>query len=393
MFGRPVLWGLQAATLGARAVVGLRASAARRPPPPVPGAKMRVLLVAQYPGRFAGTKYRLAKWGDRLRAAGHEVRLALPMPDRHSVRLSNDWSLRARTEFHLRLLAARTRTVWRAEGYDVAVIHMNSMPFWEYGDPFIAMALKRMVGRVLLDLDDLPVFAGEDEVRPRVRTLASVVDGLLVGNGQILKHLPERPAWFVPTCIDPQEWPVPDRSSRRGPPILGWVGTAGNLAHLRPLAPALAEVCRRHGATVRVISSEPPDLPGVPVEFVRWSAEREVEDLLPIDVGLAPLSDGPRQRCKCGLKALQYMAAGIPVVAGPVGALREIVEDTGAGFLASTTVEWVAALDALLGDPVRRREMGASGRRRVEERYSFAANHAEFLAALWGRPANAAVAG
>ena len=342
--------------------------------------------MAQYPSRFAGTKYRLTKWGDRLRAAGHEVRLALPMADAHSERLSNDWSLGARAEYHLRLLAARTASVWGSGGFDVAVIHMNSMPFWEYGDPFIATALKKMVGRVLLDLDDLPVFAGEGEVRPKIRDLASIVDGLIVGNWQILPHLPTRPAWFVPTCIDPDEWPVPDRSGGNGPPLLGWVGTPGNLRNLEPLAPALAEVCRKHGARVRIICSRPPELPGVPMEFVRWTAEREVEDLLPVDIGLAPLEDGPAQRCKCGLKALQYMAAGAPVIASPVGALREIVEDTGGGILADTPDEWRGALDRLLSDPAGRRSMGAAGRRRVEESYSFAVHEPDFMTAIRGLP-------
>ena len=56
MLGRPVLWGLQAATLAVRGIVGLRTAFATRPVPPAPGAKLRVLLLAQYPSKFAGTK-------------------------------------------------------------------------------------------------------------------------------------------------------------------------------------------------------------------------------------------------------------------------------------------------------------------------------------------------
>jgi glycosyltransferase involved in cell wall biosynthesis len=166
--------------------------------------------------------------------------------------------------------------------------------------------------------------------------------------------------------------------------VLGWVGTTGALAHLQALAPVLGDVCSRHGARLRVVCDRPPGLPGVPVDFVPWSPEREVQDLLPIDVGLAPLADGPAARCKCGLKALQYMAAGAPVVAAPVGALAEIVEDGVTGLHAGGAAAWTAALDGLLGDRDLRLRLGAEARRRVASRWSFDVHAARFEAALRG---------
>jgi len=384
--GRAVLLGLQAATLAARGALGFRAATAPRPGPvPAEGA-LRILMLAQSPTRHAGTKYRLTKWADRLRKMGHLVRVVPPIPDTHAERLSNDWSRIARAEYHLRLLVARTMAVWSAPGYDVAVIHINDLPFWEYGSPFVAQALRRMVGRVLLDLDDLPTISGEDSVRPRVCKLVRTVDGLIVGNRRLLDQLPPRPSWFVPTCIDPDEWPSRERLAPEEQPLLGWVGTPGNLANLEPLAPVLAEVCRRHGARVRVICSVRPKLPGVPVEFVQWSAEREVDDLLPLAVGLSPLEDGVKRRCKCALKALQYMAAGIPVVASPVGANADVVQDGVTGFHAADVEAWGRGLDALLSDPARRGEMGRKGRQAVEARWSFETHQRAYLAALRGLP-------
>jgi glycosyltransferase involved in cell wall biosynthesis len=306
------------------------------------------------------------------------VELALTMPEHHALRLANDWSAPARTEFHLRMLLARLATVNRAGGFHVAVIHVNDLPFWDHGSPFIAEAVRRSAGRLVLDLDDLPLVSGQPELGPKARALAAVADGLTLGNRALAEQYPGRPWWWVPTCIEPAEWPVPDRAARTGPPVLGWVGTPGNLTNLEPLAPVLAELCERYGTKVRVVCSQPAELPGVPQEFVRWTAAREQSDLEPMDIGLAPLLDAPLQRHKCGLKALQYMASGMPVVASPVGALRDIVVDGESGLLASSAGEWRQRLERLIGDDELRLRLGAQARRCVEERWSFAAHESSF---------------
>ncbi len=381
---RVLFGGMLAATAASRAAVALRTLGARPPGPPPAEGPLRVLFVAHHPLRTAGTKYRLSLWADRLCGAGHDVRLALPVRSGRAERLYHGWSPAQRAEYHVRLLLNRVGTVWRGGGFDVAVLHLSDLPHWEYGAPFVASALRRLCGRVLLDLDDLPVVRGEQEAGRKLRDLVAVVDGLIVGSEAVTGHFPGKPAWHVPTCVEPSEWPVPDRAARTGAPILGWVGTSGNLPHLEALAGVLSDVCREHGARVRVVCDRPADLPGVPVDFVPWTFDGEVADLLPLDVGLAPLDDTPITRCKCGLKALQYMAAGCPVVASPVGALGRIVEAGSSGFPANAEEEWRTALSALLARRGDRLRMGEAARASVERRWSFAAHEERFVAALRG---------
>jgi glycosyltransferase involved in cell wall biosynthesis len=88
------------------------------------------------------------------------------------------------------------------------------------------------------------------------------------------------------------------------------------------------------------------------------------------DIGIMPLPDAPWERGKCGYKLIQYMACGLPVVASPVGANVEIVENGVNGELAGTSLEWEQALERLVGDAVLRGRMGRAGRRRVEAHYS-----------------------
>lgn len=79
------------------------------------------------------------------------------------------------------------------------------------------------------------------------------------------------------------------------------------------------------------------------------------------------MTDDPWARGKCGLKVLQYMAAGLPVVASPVGANKHIVVDGVTGFLAREPEEWVEALSRLEADTelaaAWEKRAGSSGRR------------------------------
>ena len=60
---------------------------------------------------------------------------------------------------------------------------------------------------------------------------------------------------------------------------------------------------------------------------------------------------------ECGLKVLQYMAAGLPVVANPVGVHPEMIEHGHTGFLAGQGDD-ADALTVLAADPELHRAMG-----------------------------------
>ena len=81
---------------------------------------------------------------------------------------------------------------------------------------------------------------------------------------------------------------------------------------------------QQHPFVLRVSGAgEPLDVPGVTTEQPEWTLDGEVELFNTCDVGIYPLADDEWSRGKCGFKAIEFMACGVPVVAAAVGVNRE----------------------------------------------------------------------
>ena len=152
---------------------------------------------------------------------------------------------------------------------------------------------------------------------------------------------------------------------------MGWIGSPTTFQYLESIKDVLADVSERHPFTLKVSGAgRAVDFPGVDVKVAPWSMADEVGLFNSCDVGVYPLSDDDWSRGKCGFKAIQFMACGVPVVAAAVGVNREIINHGVNSMLATTRDEWVAHLSRLLTDAALRRQMSAAGRTTIEEKYS-----------------------
>jgi hypothetical protein len=256
--------------------------------------------------------------------------------------------------------------------YDAMLVQRG---LYVMGPGLIVRALGRFAGRLVLDLDDA-VF----ELRPSLaakgraarwlygpqQTLALIdrADALVVSTPALAEMLPDgarRPS-VLPTVPDPEDYPIVEQRDER-PVVVGWAGTVGGLGYLDPLAPVFERLERDGLAQLEVVCSEPWRYPA---RFRRWRLEDETTLFADFGIGIMPLPDTPYTRAKAGFKLLQYMAAGLPVVASPLGVNRDLVERAGAGLLADRPREWEEALRELATKPELRREMGARGRAFVE---------------------------
>ena len=173
---------------------------------------------------------------------------------------------------------------------------------------------------------------------------------------------------YIPTVIDLDRYSIKDRMNTDAFKI-GWIGSPKTAKYLNLVKPAISHLYNKGNISLSLVGSGRLELDDVPIKILKWSEETEVSDIQNFDVGIMPLPDNPWERGKCGYKLIQYMACGKPVVASPVGANTEIVEQGINGFLAGSTEAWQEALTILRNNPDLREKMGLAGRKIVEKKY------------------------
>ncbi len=272
------------------------------------------------------------------------------------------------------LAADAARLLASAGWADVVVLQRPNQP------RMVLDGLARRNPHLLVDFDDAlwvtstgePSGAYGERLAHAVGLAKHVTPGSEYLAEWVREQSPETPVSVLRPSVDLDRWPR-HRPGTHSLPRLGWIGTPGNLKDFGPSAlAAVRHVLASDAATVRLISSGAPALEGVPAEVHSWSVEDEGRSVSSLDIGLMPLVDDERSRGRCGYKAIQYLASGVPVVASPVGAATEIVSHRRTGLLASSSAEWRSALAELVADEGRRHAMGAAGRRWVEREASLA---------------------
>lgn len=175
---------------------------------------------------------------------------------------------------------------------------------------------------------------------------------------------------IIPTTIDTVKYSYHEKVETPDTLTIGWSGSHSTVQHLDTVREHLQQLAKEKAFRLRVIGTPEYKLDGVDVEAINWRSESEIDDLRKIDIGIMPLPDDQWSQGKCGLKALQYMALGIPTICSPVGVNSSIIQDGVNGYLADDKLEWIEKLKLLIDSPELRKKIGSAGRKTVEEHYS-----------------------
>lgn len=339
-------------------------------------------------GVAPGQRLKYEQYFDYLRASGFDIDVS-PFQTRAlwSI-LYKRGHLLTKVLWVLYGYATRTRDMLRIPTYDGVFVFLLVTPL---GPPVFERVCRFLAKKMVYDIDDL-VFLNRT-------SKANRIVAPLKGSGKYFYLM--KCADHVITCT-PYLDEVVRKHNRRTTDIsstintdiyhpktvyandhrlvLGWSGSHSTSPYLSLLQGALRTL-KALGVDflLLVIGDAGFRMRGVDVEAVPWVEATEVRDLSRIDIGLYPLPDEQWVYGKSGLKALQYMALGIPTVATAIGANFRVIEDGVSGYLVKSEADWVGRLQDLAQDPGLRRRIGCAARRRVEERFSVKANRDTYL--------------
>ena len=173
----------------------------------------------------------------------------------------------------------------------------------------------------------------------------------------------------TPSSIEPLPRPREPASSTR-PLVVGWMGSASTGQNLQMIAEALIAVQLEYDVDFEFVGSGNVQIEGLSYTISNWSSDGEVAALRRFDVGLAPMPDTPWNHWKFSLKVAQYMGAGIPVVATPIGDIPNQVREGLSGYLATDTDQWRDRLIRLVTDSSARSQMSLQAWTLATQEYS-----------------------
>lgn len=339
---------------------------------------MRVLaLVPSLLDTSPGQRYRLEQWEPLLRERGVEITYEpFESEQLHSL-LYKPGMLGHKLQLVTSALTRRLSTVRKARDFDVVYVFREAALL---GPPIFERLIHQSGVPIVFDFDDAIFVSYRSpsngylsylKFAGKTKTICRIASHVMVGNPYLADYARQvnEHVTIIPTTIDTDKY-RPVRRAESTEPVIGWTGSFSTVQHLDTLRSALQKLALRQKFRLRVIGTPQYRIPGVEVESMNWRSDTELADLSGIDIGVMPLPNDAWSKGKCGLKALQFMALGIPTVCSPVGVNTDIIQHNENGMLANSEDEWVEKLSQLIQSKETRERLGQAGRVTVEESYS-----------------------
>lgn len=350
--------------------------------------RKKMLVLCPFPqGVAAGQRLKYEQYFDKWRRDGWDIDVSSYMDVAMWNVVYTRGNFVQKVRGVLRGHFRRLGDLYRIPRYDLIYVFMWVTPF---GTSIMERLVRNLARRLVYDVEDNVLV---EQTLPRGHNPNSIVRWVkgprktrfliwkadhVVTSSPFLNEFcvginARKACTYISSSVDTDRFLPTNSYSNQNPVVIGWTGTFSSKIYLDTLADVFRKLATRVPFKLKIIGNFDYDLPGVDLEVVRWTAEHEVADLQTFDIGVYPLPINDWVLGKSGLKAIQYMAFGIPCVATEVGTTPMLITDGVNGRLVRTENDWLDALEELVSNPGLRRRLGVQARRDAVANYSLQA--------------------
>ncbi|MGB0391644.1 MAG: glycosyltransferase [Salibacteraceae bacterium] len=353
--------------------------------------KKRILVLCPHPVNVApGQRLKYEQYFDAWEKEGYEIEVSPFMTNRFWDIVYKPGNVLEKVVWTLFGYLRRIKDLFRLKNYDIVYVFLWGTPF---GTPLYERWVRKLSKHLIFDIDDM-VFLGHSSNANRLFEplkgknkmiyLMKKADHVITCTpllDQFTRKFNINTSDISSTVDTEERYQVVNQYTNDSKVVLGWSGSHSTSKYLYLLKDVLVDLAKEFDFKLLVMGDASFNIKGVNVEAHAWSEEIEMPTLKKFDIGLYPLPNEKWVYGKSGLKAIQYMALGVPTIATAIGANFRIIENDKNGYLVDSGnyTLWKEYLGKLISDAVLRKRLGTEARKTIEDKYSVSANSKRYL--------------
>jgi glycosyltransferase involved in cell wall biosynthesis len=308
---------------------------------------MRLTIFTRYGTLGASSRYRYYMYAERLKEAGFDLKISNFLSNRYLEKLYD----KKRVAFWQVIKAYVKRFFTSVAAPENLILEYELFPYMPYW--FDRLFLKKR--KYILNFDDNVwiKYKNKPYLQGKYDLLVRNASGVIVANDFLMEKVRDlnNNVVKIPTVVDLDNYACEKPKFKKFTVI--WIGTPVTYRYLLSYADVLQNLASACDFELLVLAKKElakERIPGVNMKFVDWSQEKEAELLSRSHIGIMPLTDDEFSKGKSAFKLIQYLAAGLPVIASPVGENNKVVEHGTNGYLADTPENWLECFNKLYKD-------------------------------------------
>ena len=329
---------------------------------------VKILFLENQTSNHAGAHFRVEIVRDKLALDGIKSDVHYPFSSKEFEHFNQ-----SNIDKHLllsKMLIRKFRAIIKTPKYDLVIVRRELLHHFEYGGVYFEKLLISLNKNIILDMDDYMPYLRKNLLNKKsifnrlnkstptkaldvlkiypffTMAMQSFSDDISVrklSNNYTNIHV-------FPMCVNyPKK--IKAYNSINKIKKVGWISQSIHFNRIDEIVPYLNEVYETTPFELVIVAEKTytNNQLIVPVSFVKWSIESELEIMLNFDIGIAPIFIKKEEQNRKGtFKLIQYMSVGLVSIVTDLPYTRNQISDGKNGFLIESEKEWVEKLTSAL---------------------------------------------